>query len=83
MNENSIKNKLVELEKFAVDSEERTKLERNLRGIINRLNEQTLLVALRNISEAFAVNGHNGIMFFISADLDFLNQNFSKFQLNL
>uniref|UniRef100_A0A0N4UHV0 MI domain-containing protein n=1 Tax=Dracunculus medinensis TaxID=318479 RepID=A0A0N4UHV0_DRAME len=61
LNENSVKNKLVELEKFAVDSEERTKLERNLRGIINRLNEQTLLVALRNISEAFAVNGHNDV----------------------
>lgn len=60
--EHKAKQKLLELEERErfTDSEERRKLEKSLRGIINRLNESTLVSAVKTVSDLFATHSHNG-----------------------
>ncbi len=56
------KEKLNELEQKAglLETEEHVKLKKSLRGLINRLNEHTLVGAVKVFSDIFARKGHNG-----------------------
>lgn len=56
------KEKLDELEQRAglLETEEHIKLKKSLRGLINRLNEHTLVGAVKMFSDLFASRGHNG-----------------------
>lgn len=53
---------LNELEQKAglLETEEHLKLKKSLRGLINRLNERTLVGAVKIFSGIFDNNGHNG-----------------------
>ncbi|VDN91557.1 unnamed protein product [Brugia pahangi] len=57
------KEKLNELEQKAglVETEEHVKLKKSLRGLINRLNEHTLVGAVKMFSDIFARKGHNEV----------------------
>lgn len=56
------KEKLSELEQRTeiLETQERLKLKKCLRGLVNRLNEHTIVGAVRTFSDVFATNGHNG-----------------------
>lgn len=56
------KEKLNELEQKAglLETEEHLKLKKSLRGLVNRLNEHTLVGAVKTFSDIFASRGHNG-----------------------
>uniref|UniRef100_A0A183E5Q0 MI domain-containing protein n=1 Tax=Gongylonema pulchrum TaxID=637853 RepID=A0A183E5Q0_9BILA len=56
------KEKLDELERRTgvLETEDRLKLTKCLRGLVNRLNEHTLVGAVKSFSDIFASNGHNG-----------------------
>ncbi|VDN27039.1 unnamed protein product [Gongylonema pulchrum] len=57
------KEKLDELERRTgvLETEDRLKLTKCLRGLVNRLNEHTLVGAVKNFSDIFASNGHNEV----------------------
>uniref|UniRef100_A0AAF5Q4Z4 MI domain-containing protein n=2 Tax=Wuchereria bancrofti TaxID=6293 RepID=A0AAF5Q4Z4_WUCBA len=57
------KEKLNELEQKAglLETEEHVKLKKSLRGLINRLNEHTLVGAVKMFSDIFARKGHNEV----------------------
>lgn len=58
----SAEEKLNELEQKAglLETEEHLKLKKSLRGLVNRLNERTLVGAVKIFSDIFASRGHNG-----------------------
>ncbi|VDK17505.1 unnamed protein product [Anisakis simplex] len=43
--------------------ERRAKLEKTMRGLVNRLNENTIVNTVKNVTELFATNPHNGSLF--------------------
>uniref|UniRef100_A0A0R3RZV3 MI domain-containing protein n=1 Tax=Elaeophora elaphi TaxID=1147741 RepID=A0A0R3RZV3_9BILA len=57
------KEKLNELEQKAglLETEEHLKLKKSLRGLVNRLNEHTLVAAVKIFSDIFANRGHNEV----------------------
>uniref|UniRef100_A0A2K6VPL7 MI domain-containing protein n=1 Tax=Onchocerca volvulus TaxID=6282 RepID=A0A2K6VPL7_ONCVO len=57
------KEKLNELEQKAglLETEEHLKLKKSLRGLVNRLNEHTLVGAVKTFSDIFASRGHNEV----------------------
>ncbi|KAL3999147.1 MA3 domain family protein [Acanthocheilonema viteae] len=57
------KEKLSELKQKAglLETEEHLKLKKSLRGLVNRLNERTLLSAVKVFSDIFASRGHNEV----------------------
>ncbi|EJD74642.1 nucleolar MIF4G domain-containing protein 1 [Loa loa] len=57
------KEKLNELEQKAglLETEEHLKLKKSLRGLVNRLNEHTLVGAVKMFSDIFASRGHNEV----------------------
>uniref|UniRef100_A0A914YSI2 Uncharacterized protein n=1 Tax=Panagrolaimus superbus TaxID=310955 RepID=A0A914YSI2_9BILA len=53
--------KLEELNKNSTElAEQRSKIAKTLRGSINRLNESTLIGAVKSLEELFSSNSHNG-----------------------
>lgn len=58
-----VRQRLVDLEKGSCpnQSEERKKLEKNLRGTINRLNENTIVSSVKSVGDMFASYAHNGM----------------------
>uniref|UniRef100_A0A915PX94 MI domain-containing protein n=1 Tax=Setaria digitata TaxID=48799 RepID=A0A915PX94_9BILA len=63
------KGKLIELEQKAklLETEDFLKLKKSLRGLINRLNEHTLVSAVKTFSDIFSSRGHNEVkqLFFL------------------
>ncbi|KHN76842.1 Nucleolar MIF4G domain-containing protein 1 [Toxocara canis] len=57
------KQRLIKLEEKSggAKGEERLKLEKNLRGTINRLNENTIVSSVKSICEMFASHAHNDV----------------------
>uniref|UniRef100_F1KUD3 Nucleolar MIF4G domain-containing protein 1 n=1 Tax=Ascaris suum TaxID=6253 RepID=F1KUD3_ASCSU len=58
-----VRQRLVDLEKGSCpnQSEERKKLEKNLRGTINRLNENTIVSSVKSVGDMFASYAHNDV----------------------
>lgn len=56
------KEKLNELEQKTglLETEEYLRLKKSLRGLVNRLNEHTLVGAVKIFSDIFSKRGHNG-----------------------
>lgn len=44
---------------IVTDDEEREKLERTLRGLVNRLNENTIVGSVKTVKELFSSHSHN------------------------
>ncbi|VDD87900.1 unnamed protein product [Enterobius vermicularis] len=46
---------------IVTDDEEREKLERTLRGLVNRLNENTIVGSVKTVKELFSSHSHNNV----------------------